>query len=142
MTMYVLDTDHLSVLEWGGKEAEQLTQRLAEIDPSEVATTIISFEEQSRGWMAYLATARTAAQQVLAYSRLERHLQTFCAIPVLGFSDAAGVHFARLRKQHRRLGTMDLKIAAICPSVDAILLTRNVADFEQIREIRVEDWTR
>lgn len=37
--------------------------------------------------------------------------------------------------------TMDLKIAAIVVSSDAILLTRNLADFRQVPGLQVEDWT-
>jgi predicted nucleic acid-binding protein len=35
---------------------------------------------------------------------------------------------------------MDLKIAAIVWSRDAILLSRNLGDFSQIRNLNVEDW--
>jgi len=35
---------------------------------------------------------------------------------------------------------MDLKIAAICLAHDATLLTRNVADFQNIPGLRVENW--
>jgi tRNA(fMet)-specific endonuclease VapC len=36
---------------------------------------------------------------------------------------------------------MDLKIAAIVLARDAILLSRNLDDFRQIPDLRVEDWT-
>jgi tRNA(fMet)-specific endonuclease VapC len=39
--MYILDTDHLSVLDRGGVKAQSLLQRLAGVDPRQVATTII-----------------------------------------------------------------------------------------------------
>lgn len=45
----LLDTDHMSLLEWGGNSSLPLRERLADCDPNEVATTIISFEEQMRG---------------------------------------------------------------------------------------------
>lgn len=35
---------------------------------------------------------------------------------------------------------MDLKIAAICLTHDAMLLTRNVGDFVSIDGLRVENW--
>ena len=46
--MLLLDTDHMSVLEWAdGTAAEQLRQRLnASAEPK--ATTIVTYEEQSR----------------------------------------------------------------------------------------------
>ena len=52
--MFVLDTDHMSLLEWGGEGSAVLRERLADVDSGGVATTIISYEEQMRGWMAYL----------------------------------------------------------------------------------------
>jgi tRNA(fMet)-specific endonuclease VapC len=36
-------------------------------DPDEQITTIITFEEQMRGWMSFLAKARSLTQQVAAY---------------------------------------------------------------------------
>lgn len=39
-----------------------------------------------------------------------------------------------------RIGTMDLKIAAICLAHDATLLTRNLVDFEKVPGLRVENW--
>jgi tRNA(fMet)-specific endonuclease VapC len=66
--MVILDTDHMSVLE----RREQpglgtLLTRLAELPAADVVTTVISYEEQMRGWMAYLARARSMAQQITAY---------------------------------------------------------------------------
>ncbi|MCY2991045.1 MAG: hypothetical protein NTY19_24680 [Planctomycetota bacterium] len=60
--MLVLDTDHVSLLQWGGgEEAERLRARL-QIADEEVAVTVISYEEQTRGWLAYVARARTLGQ--------------------------------------------------------------------------------
>jgi len=48
--MLVLDTDHLSVLEWEASPTTQrLLKRLSLTAPDEAATTIINFEEQMRG---------------------------------------------------------------------------------------------
>jgi len=49
--MLILDTDHMSLIEWGGQGSAALRERLADVVPEEVATTIVSFEEQMRGWM-------------------------------------------------------------------------------------------
>jgi hypothetical protein len=40
--MLVLDTDHMSLLEWGGEGSAALRERLADVAPDEVVTTIIS----------------------------------------------------------------------------------------------------
>ncbi|RRR71966.1 MAG: hypothetical protein EI684_10800 [Candidatus Viridilinea halotolerans] len=77
--MYLLDTDHLSVLERGGAPAQRLRQRLQTIAPDNVAATIVSYEEQTRGWLAYIAKARSREEQVTAYTYLQRPLQVFCS---------------------------------------------------------------
>jgi predicted nucleic acid-binding protein len=40
-----------------------------------------------------------------------------------------------------RMGTMDLKIAAIVLSREAPLLSHNLEDFDQVTGLQVEDWT-
>src|SRR3990172_12486171 len=127
--MLVLDTDHMSLLEWGSDSAALLRERLADRDEREVATTIINYEEQIRGWMAYIAGARSLAEQVEAYRRLRSHLDNYRQIPVLDFDDAAAEVYQQLRRDRVRIGTMDLKIAAIVISLDATLLSRNRRDF-------------
>jgi tRNA(fMet)-specific endonuclease VapC len=139
--MYVLDTDHLSVLDRGGANAQRLLQRLASVNSSQVAASIISYEEQMRGWLSYLAKAQTIAQQVETYKQLKRQLATYCTIPVLEFDEQAAQEFQRLRKEHPRPDTMDLKIASIALVNQAVLLTRNSADFGQISGLSIEDWT-
>ena len=140
--MVVLDTDHMSLLEWADvRDSTPLRTRLAALPPAEVATTIISYEEQMRGWMAYLARTRSMTHQVEAYRRLRRQLENYCRIPILAFDEQAAVTLQRLRRARIRIGTMDLKIAAIALSHDATLLSRNLADFRQIPDLRVEDWT-
>ena len=53
--MYVLDTDHMSLLEWGGDDSSPLRERLADLDRDQLFVSIVSYEEQIRGWMAYIA---------------------------------------------------------------------------------------
>ncbi len=62
-------------------------------------------------------------------------------IEVLGFDDRAASEFQRLRSLKIRIGTMDLKIAAIAFSHNATLLTRNLVDFQQVPGLKVEDWS-
>ena|SRR5579859_5657913 len=139
--MYLLDTDHLSVLERSGAESQRLRRRLQTVSPDDVAATVVSYEEQTRGWLGFIAKARSSEEQVTAYSYLQRHLQVFCAIPLIAFDQAAAVIVQRLQKQRIRIGTMDLKIAGIAVAQDATLLSRNVTDFQKVPGLRVEDWT-
>lgn len=138
--MLVLDSDHMSLLEWGGEGSAVLRERLADVGPDEVVTTIISYEEQMRGWMAYLARTKSIEQEVEAYQRLRRHLDNYRQISVLDFDRRAAAEFQRLRRARIRIGTMDLKIAAIVLSRDATLLSRNLVDFDRVPELKAEDW--
>lgn len=139
--MYIFDTDHLSVLERGGTNAQRLKQRLASISSTQVAVSIISYEEQMRGWLSYIGKAKNVEQQVEAYKQLKRQLINYCKIPILEFDEQAAQVFQRLRKEYPRLGTMDLKIASIALVNRAVLLTRNSADFGQISGLSIENWT-
>lgn len=123
------------------RSAASLLRRLSAIPPDEVFTSIVTYEEQTRGWMAYSARARTAPQQVEAYRKLEHHLDIYCRVQVLGFDERAGAELERLRGLRLRVGTMDLKIAAIALAHSATLVTRNVRDFALVPGLIVEDWT-
>ena len=144
--MYILDTNHFSALERRGSEAERLTERLSAVDPESIFVTVISFEEQMRGWAAALGAASkgaiTAAPQVPLYARLQTQLDNYCNLSVLPFDADAAARFDALRTAHRRASAPDLKIAAITLERRAILLTRNERDFRDIPMLTVEDWTR
>src|SRR5437762_12672425 len=115
--MVVLDTDHLSLLEWKERpDTQLLRERLNRLPVEEVTATIISFEEQARGWLTYLAQTRSMAQQIEAYRRLRRQLENYCRIVVLEFDERAATEFQRLRQARMRVSTMDLTIAAIALS--------------------------
>lgn len=48
--------------------------------------------------------------------------------------------FRELGALRTRVGSMDLRIACIALAHDATLLTRNLADFEKVPGLRVENW--
>ena len=139
----LLDTDHLTILQ---KERDpeygRLASRLRGLAPDDIGTTIVNFQEQMQGWLAYLSRARTSEQIIRAYSELDAMRRSFSKMNVLEFSTEAQDHFTILRTQHVRIGTMDLRIACIALVSDSTLLSRNLRDFRQILGLRVEDWTR
>ncbi len=91
--------------------------------------------------MAYMARAKTVAQEIEAYARLNTHLDSFRNILVLDFDERAGVEYQRPRRSRIRIGTMDLKIAAIVLTHDATLLSKNLSDFRKVPGLNVADWT-
>lgn len=139
--MVVLDTDHMSLGERGGAEGRRIWQRIRALPPDDVATTIISFEEQTRGWLARIAGATTLDRQIADYTELKQLLRTYCHIAVLDFDAKSVVEFERLRQAKIRIGTMDIKIASIAIANEAILLTRNRSDFGKVPKLTVEDWS-
>ncbi len=92
--------------------------------------------------MAYLARADSIEKQILAYEKLSRFLENYRYIPILQFDEKAGKVFQDLKSRKIRVGTMDLKIASIAISQNALLISRNLSDYLQIPNLRVEDWTK
>ena len=88
--MIVLDTDHLSVLQWQEQPAcDKLLARLDRLALDDVGTTIISFHEQVQGWLAYLKRAHKPDDVVRAYAKLEAVWRSFLKMNVLSFTDEA-----------------------------------------------------
>lgn len=86
---------------------------MIKIEPAQVVVSMISYEEQTRGWLSYIAKVHTVEKQVEAYQQLKRQLTNYCTIPILDFDEQTAHEFQRLKKMYSRLGSMDLKIAAI-----------------------------
>ncbi len=83
--MVVLDTDHVSLLERNSPDGQYLRVRLSALEAEAPTTTIITYEEQTRGWMAYMARTKTVTEEIEAYSRLMIHLRNYRNIVVLAF---------------------------------------------------------
>jgi tRNA(fMet)-specific endonuclease VapC len=140
--MFVLDSDYLSLIHLAeSRLGGHLRRRMSEIGTTEFATTIANFDEQTRGWMAVAARARRNAELIDAYRRLERHLRVYCSMPVLSFDENAAVRYQSLKAAKIKVGTMDLRIAAIVLSQNATLLSRNLVDFRRVPGLKLEDWT-
>ena len=140
--MVILDTDCLTLLQRAEGEAHQrLLARLRLVGQSRpVFVTVITIEEQLRGWLAQIARQRSVARQVDGYARLLERVQDFATRAVLPFDEAAARRFEGLRNQVR-IGTMDLKIAAITLAQGATLVSRNLRDYNRVPGLVVEDWT-
>ena len=138
---YILDTDHLTLLQKRSPRTEALYRRVQSVSPDDMATTIISYQEQLLGWLAEVNAARSAAKIVECYVRLDRLRISFQRMNVLEFDAAAQMVFESLRRRCRTVGTLDLRIASIALATDSILLTRNFADFQRVPGLRFEDWT-
>ena len=140
--MYVLDTDHLSVLQRRvGTEYGQLRDRMRMFDVDDFCMTTVSLHEQTKGANSIIQRG-TAKDVLFGYEMFQIIVADFARFRVLPFDRGALVKFEELRLVSRRIGTMDLRIASIALSHDMTVLTRNVRDFEQVPDLKFEDWTR
>ena len=141
MYPYLMDSDHVSLIDRAGPEGARIIARIAALPPDSVAVSLISYEEQMRGWMAEIARTHSVDRQLAAYSRLDQMRDYYCSTLVLPFDKKALAQFQGLWLRRLRVGTMDLKIAATALANEATLVTRNTADFSKVLGLMVEDWS-
>jgi tRNA(fMet)-specific endonuclease VapC len=142
--MLILDTDHLTVVQKRtGIEYERLNARLeASAETEQICATTVSLEEQTRGWLEYIKKAKTEEQRIHAYRRLHSLHDDYRVRTILDYDDRASSRYQHLVQSRVRVGTMDLRIAAIALANGATLPSRNARDFGKVSGLRVEDWTR
>ena len=137
----ILDTDALSYIQRGH---EAWVNRMLSLPSAQRAVTVITMEEQVRGRLAQIARAQQRSDVsalVDAYARFHEAVAFFNAVRVLPFDEAAADHYRQLKQRYRRLGTNDLKIAAIALSINGIVVTANTQDFRPIQGLDIEDWS-
>jgi len=138
MPLYLLDTDHLSLLQSAHPRVS--ARYLLELNLGNVAVSVASYEEQVRGRLAFISQAKTRDRSVQGYFWLRETQQFYCKFRLLDFDDQAQQIYQNLRATYRRTGKMDLKIAAIALTNNATLVTRNTQDFIAIANLRLENW--
>ena len=136
--LYVLDTDHISLLQRGNR---LVIERLALVSPTDCVTTIVSLSEQFQGWWSEIARAKSESQAAQNFRYLQGAMLFYQTLPVLPYDQAAVAEFERLRKAKVRIGTQDLRIASIAQSRSATVVTRNLRDFRQIPGLNIVDWS-
>ncbi|MGF1674692.1 MAG: type II toxin-antitoxin system VapC family toxin [Rivularia sp. (in: cyanobacteria)] len=140
-TIWVLDTDHLSLIQRGYPNVKQ---RFDEIGLAK-AITVVTLEEQMKGWLNLINKYNDQPSQseklILAYKGMRDSVEYINKITLLDFDQLADDCYKELICQKVRIGTRDLRIAAITLSRNAILVTRNNKDFSKVPNLRIEDWT-
>ena len=137
----LLDTDHFSILQENRNDAAVLAARLRRLSAAEIHVSIISFQEQAQGWLAYIHRARKREQILRGFFYLHAFLKDYSTQRVLPFDESAMDAFLLFQQQRIRIGTNDLRIAAIAKVNGVKLLSRNLRDFRQMPGLDVEDWT-
>ena len=139
--MILLDTDHVSVLRYEEHpRCIALGARLESARELEVAISVITLEEQMRGWLAEIGRRRDVREQITDYENLAKLVRFFNRWQLVPLDERAVNRFDMLRKQRIRIGTPDLKMASIALVHDALLLSANLRDFKKVPGLRVENW--
>lgn len=126
MNLRVLDTDHLSLILRGHPQAYP---RFALAPPDSVAIAVITAEEQLRGRLAQIRKAKTDDALIQAQRLLRKAIYDLAKLNILEFDSASAAFFKDMKRQHARIGSQDLRIAAIALANNATVITRNRADF-------------
>ena len=121
---------------------ESVLRRLTSVSPDLVFTTVVTLREQVRGRLVAVDQASEGDDLLLAYDRLLATVRYFAQVNVLPFTPAAAATLQKFRDQRIRIGTQDLRIAAIVLAVGGTLVTSNRRDFEKVPGLTIEDWNR
>ncbi len=138
--MIVLDTDHLSILvnERASLHLELFARLRDANEPLRVP--VVCVEEQCKGWLAKINQTRDIYRQIIAYERFRKLFLFFRKWEMLPLDEAVADRFTELHEPKIRIGTQDLKIAAIALANDALLLSANLRDFQKVPGLRVQNW--
>jgi tRNA(fMet)-specific endonuclease VapC len=113
---------------------------LEAVPPETVGTTIVNVWEQLKGWLANINKEKLTIRQVPAFRELGRLIEFYSDYHIAPFDTGAATLFDSWRKAKIRISTSDLKIASVAVTQNALLLTANKIDFEQVPGLRFENW--
>ena len=139
MSLYILDTDTLQLFQ---DEHPLVVARVQAVALEDRAISVISVEEQLSGWYTQLRQAKRSERLAWAYRRLAATVRFLSRVQIVDFEESAIQRCEQLKKRKVKVGTNDLRIAATVLERDAILVTRNVRDFQKIPNLRTEDWSK
>lgn len=136
--LYILDTDHISLLQ---RQNTIVISHLQQVPVEERAVTAVTVAEQCQGRLAAFHRAKSERDASRALALLMQTVQFYRTIQVLPYNPSAVAQFEQLRRQKIRIGTQDLRIAAIVLSHGATVVTRNMRDFRQVPGLIMTDWS-
>jgi tRNA(fMet)-specific endonuclease VapC len=139
--MTAFDADVLSLVFTGNAA---FVQRLATVDPADRFVPVVAIAEILRGWLSAVRQAEAGKGRIsleLAYREFARSVEGVAGFTILPYTTAADALFRQWRAAKIRIGTQDLRIAAICIDHKAKLVTRNARDYTQVPGLNLEVWT-
>jgi len=138
MSLYVLDTDTITLYQVGHSAVVRRVQAQSVAD---IAITVISVEEQLGGWYTRLRRTKKADELARVYQRLADNVNLLGRFRILSFTEPAIRRRDDLKRAQLNVGAKDLAIAATVLEQGAVLVTRNLQDFQRISGLHIEDWS-
>jgi len=138
--MIAFDTDVLTEILLGNTA---YVGRAAAIPLHEQAVPVIVVEEIMRGRLNIIRQAeagRASISLARAYELFEDTFADFRGLHILSYTVQTEALYQEWRQQGFRLGTHDLRIAAICVAHSVTLISRNRRDFERVPGLVIEFW--
>jgi tRNA(fMet)-specific endonuclease VapC len=135
---YLFDTDTLSLY---FQHHPIVMQRILRHLHDEIAVTAVTIEEVLTGWYTALRRARKPEQVVTAYDRLTATMRDLRNWDIVSFSAGAMTHYERLKALRLNVRKQDARIGAIGVEWGAVIVTRNLQDFQRIPGLNCEDWS-
>jgi tRNA(fMet)-specific endonuclease VapC len=133
MARYMLDTDTCSYIM--KRTSEAVITRLRAVPVTDVCMSVITKSELLYG----VEVSPRRVQDATALQAFLPH------VAVLDFPDDAAAHCAQIRadlkKRGQMIGANDLFIAAHARSLGLRLVTNNVAEFNRVKGLTLENWT-
>jgi len=139
MNLYVLDTDMLQLFQ---DDNPEVIAHVRATKRESITISVVTVEEQLSGWYTQLRQAKDHNRLAWAYRRLAVTIRFLSQIQILDFDEPAIRRCQQLKKLKLKVRKMDLRIAATVLECDAILVTRNVRDFQQVPGLQIEDWSK
>ena len=134
--LFMLNTDTCIFLMRG--ESPALAARVQSVPLQQQVMSAVTFAELSYGVQVSAAAKRKQNQSVL--DSLVLHLA------VLDWPQDAAKHYAEIRADLKKRGAQlvaaDLMIAGHARAMGAIVVTNNLKDFERVKGLAVENWTK
>ncbi len=93
------------------------------------------------GRLEVVRRSKSKQESVKAYALLRKTFNSLCQANILNFDEAGFDIYNELLKQKIRIGTQDLKIAAIALSLNSTVVTRNFKDFEKVPNLKIVNWS-
>ena len=116
------------------RKPDEVLRHFQQYHPGEIGISSITLAELQYG------VAKSQAQKHNA----EALSEFLISLEILPFSEAATQGYGSIRTLLERrgniIGAMDLLIAAHAVSLDAVLVTNNVKEFERVPDLKIENW--